>query len=133
MKRQKGFIMLEGLVGVAILGLVVLFVISTFGMRLNFDKRNDIRAKAFYLAEQGIERVRAHPEGINTGEFQTEDFGTIEGYPRFKREYRFSQVSLPAPGSVTVWEVRVGVMWRKDASSTPWRALELVSYVVQKQ
>ncbi len=133
MKEQKGFIMLEGLVGVAILGLVVLFVISTFGMRLTLDRRNDIRAKAFYLAEQGIERVRAHPEGISTGEFQTEDFGTIEGFPHFRREYRFSQVSLPTPGSVTVWEVKVGVLWRKDSNSTPWRALELVSYVFQRQ
>ncbi|GEM_PF-2228708 len=133
MRRQEGFIMLEGLVGVAILGLVVLFVISTFGMRLTFDRRNDIRSKAFYLAEQAIERVKAHPEGILTGEFQTEDFGTIEGFPHFRREYHFSQVPLPTPGSVTVWEVRVGVEWRKDSSSSSWKALELVSYVIQRQ
>ncbi len=131
MERKNGFIMLEGLVGVAIIGIVILFVMSTFGLRLNMDRRNSVRATAFYLAEQGLERVKANPDGIPAGYFTTEDFGTIPGFPNFKREYFFQQVSVPS--SVTIWEVRVGVQWRKDPSSTPWKALELVSYVIQKQ
>ncbi len=131
MGKRNGFIMLEGLVGVAILGLVILFVISTFGLRVNMDKRNSIRATAFYLAEQGLERVKANPDGISAGVFTTEDFGTIPGFPKFRREYSFQQVS--SSSAAIIWEVRVGVKWRRDPSSTPWNALQLVSYVIQRQ
>ncbi len=131
MGKKNGFIMLEGLVGVAVLGLVILFVISTFGLRINMDKRNSIRATAFYLAEQGLERVKANPDGISAGYFTTENFGTIPGFPNFSREYSFQQVSVTT--AAIIWEVKVGVKWRRNSSSTPWNALQLVSYVIQRQ
>ncbi len=127
MSNEKGQFMIEALIGVGILGLLVIFILSAFSARYAFDRTNTLRTDALYLAEQGIEKVKANPQGISQGSFSVDDYGTIPLYPKYKREYSFTQTGT---ADMNLYRVTVDIKWRKSNSAREYKLLSLSTIVV---
>jgi len=125
MRRQKGQYMIEALIGIAVLGILVIFILSLFASRYGFDKHNSIRTDALYLAEQGIERVKSNPAGIPHGVFTTENYQSIPLYPDYKREYSISVYDA----TMNLYTVTAAVSWRKPGSSQEREMASLTTIV----
>lgn len=126
MNREKGQFMIEAIIGVGILGLLVIFILAAFSARYAFDRTNTLRTDALYLAEQGVEKVKANPQGILQGSFSVDDYGSIPLYPKYKREYHFTQIGT---AGMNLYRVTVDVKWRKSSSSQERTLLSLTSIV----
>ena len=127
MRREKGQFMIEAVIGVGILGLLVIFILSAFSARYAFDKTNTLRTEALYIAEQGIEFAKAHPQAVVSGNLSTDDYGSISLYPSYKREYQIQQVGTV---DMNLYSVTVTVKWRKSESSSERQLLSLTTIIV---
>ncbi len=101
---QKGYSLIETLVAMALLLFVVISILAMFSSRLAFDRISKNRLIALSLAQDAVEYLRSLPlTKLQTYDGYVEDYGTIQGYPNFRREYQI-QLDTPVPGlhSVTV-------------------------------
>ena len=126
MGNERGQFMIEAIIGVGILGLLVIFILSAFSARYVFDKTNTLRTEALYVAEQGLEFAKAHPQAVTSGSLTTEDYGSIPLYPNYKREY---QIQQEGSADMNLYLVTVVVKWKKSQKSQERQLLSLTTII----
>jgi prepilin-type N-terminal cleavage/methylation domain-containing protein len=113
--NQAGYSLIEALVAVALISIGMLAMAGLAGVAVsgNFDSSQYTIAND--LAVDKIEQI--HDLAYSAVAEETEDFGSIEGYPRYRREVAVVEdvpLSLGPPPVYGQKTVTVTVTWRRN-------------------
>ena len=119
-KKESGFTLIEVLIAIVLLAVGLLGVSTLVVGIMRGNTHSDMVTTATILAQDEMEDIRrAKYAGTTSGNFPSNDYGTITDYPLFKRVVSIV-TSSPAANMKTV---TVTVYWDSDGKSVSLKTI----------
>jgi type II secretory pathway pseudopilin PulG len=129
-KAGGGFVLLEVIVSLVILGISVATLMRSFTLSMNAIRRNDVTTRACTLAEGFLQDIEVSPPQAKSSHGTFED----EGYPNYYWRLEYGEEELRYKGLKTKTKVKdlkpvrhalLTVTFSNETMREPYKALEV--------